>query len=268
MRRLLALTLVAAAALSLAIGMSGDPHAVDLSNRLVGPSSANLLGTDHLGRDLATRLAWGAVPSIVAIAVVLSVGIGLGIVAGGVIALGPPSLRGAVQWMAETALAVPTLVTALVLSAIFGAGIAAVAAALIVTTWAPYALTIGALFDRIRAEDYWRASEALGTPLAAGIGRHLLPNAWPAIGALAGADAGRAVILVASLGFIGLSADTGRPEWGAMIYEYRVFLFTEPRLVLAPVAACTVVTVGLHLVLDHRGLRTPSGRRWRLPSPD
>ena len=80
----------------------------------------------------------------------------------------------------------------------------------------------------------------------------MLPNAWPALGALAGADAGRAVILVASLGFIGLSADTGRPEWGTMIYEYRMFLFTEPRLVLAPILTCTFVCVLLHGLLDRK----------------
>ncbi len=244
------LALGAALAALWAAGAFGDPHAVDLTNRLAGPSPLHLLGTDHLGRDLATRLIWGAMPSLMAIAIVLGVGIGLGVLAGGAIALGPAPLRDSTQWLAETALAVPSLVTALVLSAIFGAGILTIAAALLVTSWAPYALTIAALLDRVRAEHYWRASEALGTPLSAGLRRHLLPNAWPAIGALAGADAGRAVILVASLGFIGLSADTGRPEWGAMIHEYRMFLFTEPRLVLAPILACTCVTVLLHVTLD------------------
>ncbi|MEM9974924.1 MAG: ABC transporter permease [Pseudomonadota bacterium] len=233
-----------------ALDAIGDPHAVDLTNRLAGPSRGHILGTDHLGRDLATRLVWGAVPSLIAIAIVLAGGIGVGVFAGGLIALGPKLLSDASHWLAETALAVPTLVTALVLSAFFGAGIFTIAAALLITSWAPYALTIAALFDRVRGEPYWRASEALGTPLAAGLHRHLLPNAWPAIGALAGADAGRAVIVVASLGFIGLSSDTGRPEWGAMINEYRMFLFSEPRLVLAPVLACTLVTVYLHLMLD------------------
>ncbi|WP_193743593.1 ABC transporter permease [Tateyamaria sp. ANG-S1] len=232
-----------------------DPHSIDLANRLAKPSVGAPLGTDHLGRDLATRVVLGIVPSLTAIAMVLVGGIGIGVTAGGVIALGPPALRGAVAWLAETVLAVPTLVTALVLSAIFGAGVWTVAMALIVTSWAPYALTIAALFDRIRGETYWRASEALGTTLPAALWRHMLPNAWPAIGALAGADAGRAVILVASLGFIGLSADTGRPEWGAMIYEYRVFLFTEPRLVLAPVIACALVTTLLHLLFDRQGDR-------------
>ncbi|MEM1129340.1 MAG: ABC transporter permease [Pseudomonadota bacterium] len=236
------------------MGGLGDPHAVDLTNRLAGPSRDHILGTDHLGRDLATRLSWGALPSLMAVAVVLTGGIGIGIVAGGLIALAPPLVRNAVSWLAETALAVPTLATALVLSALLGAGAMTVAAALLITSWAPYALTIAALFDRIRGETYWQASLALGAPLTRAAAKHMLPNAWPAIGALAGADAGRAVIVVASLGFIGLSADTGRPEWGAMIHEYRMFLFTEPRLVLAPVLACAFVSLALHAVLD-RGPR-------------
>ena len=229
-----------------------DPHAIDLANRLAGPSLATPLGTDHLGRDLATRVVLGAVPSLMAIALVLVGGLGIGITAGGIIALGPSAVRGGTAWLAQTVLAVPTLVTALVLSAILGAGVWTVALALIMTSWAPYALTIAALFERIRGEAYWRASEALGTSLPTALWRHMVPNAWPAIGALAGADAGRAVVLVASLGFIGLSAATGRPEWGAMIFEYRTFLFTEPRLVLAPVIACALVTTLLHLSLDPR----------------
>ncbi len=246
------LLLLAALGLTLALLWGVDPHAIDLGNRLAAPSVAHLLGTDHLGRDLATRLLWGALPSLMAIVLVLLGGLGLGVIAGGIISLGPAPLRDTTQWLAETALAVPTLVTALVLSALFGAGVFTVAAALVVTSWAPYALTIAALFDRIRGEPYWHATQALGVTLPSGVGRHLLPHAWPALGALAGADAGRAVILVASLGFIGLSADTGRPEWGAMIHEYRMFLFTEPRLVLAPILACTCVTVLLHGMLDRR----------------
>ena len=233
-----------------ASGYLKDPHAIDLSNRLAGPSAEHWLGTDHLGRDLATRLVWGAAPSLFAVTLVLAGGLGLGVLAGGIIALGPSAIGNGAKWLAETALAIPTLVTALVLSTVFGAGILTVAGALLVTSWAPYALTIAALFDHIRGRPYWQASEALGATLPSAVRRHMVPNAWPPLGALAGADAGRAVILVASLGFIGLSADTGRPEWGAMIHEYRMFLFTEPRLVFAPILACTLVCVVLHCMLD------------------
>lgn len=242
--------LVVLAVLFAVSGGAGDPHLVDLSNRLAPPSFDHPFGTDHLGRDLATRLFWGAVPSLIAVVIVLIGGIVMGVVAGAMIALGPSSIRAAASWLAETVLALPTLVTALVLAALFGAGPITVAMALLVTSWAPYALTIAALFDGVRGQPYWQASQAMGTPVSSAVRRHMLPNVWPAIGALAGADAGRAVILVASLGFIGLTADTGRPEWGAMIHEYRMFLFTEPRLVLAPVIFSTCLCLGLHMALD------------------
>ncbi|MEM0909238.1 MAG: ABC transporter permease, partial [Pseudomonadota bacterium] len=212
-----------------------DPHAVDLTHILEGPSPAHWLGTDHLGRDVASRLLAGAQPSLVAILIVLMSSLCIGALAGCAICFAPGLVSQTIRWLAETALALPTLITALLLSALFGAGLVAISVALIASTWAPYALSVAALLERLRAEPYWMASHALGATTLSATRRHLLPNAWPTIGALAGADAGRAVILVASLGFLGLSADTGRPEWGAMIHEYRMFLFSEPQLVLAPV---------------------------------
>lgn len=230
--------------------MPPDPHAVDLQNVLAGPTLENWLGTDHLGRDLAARLIMGAEPSLTAVAIVLGASLGIGVAAGAVMTIGPASAREAVKWLANTVLTLPTLITALVISAIFGAGATTIALALVVTAWAPYALTVNALFERLRAEPYWQASIALGAGMPGAVWRHLVPNAWPALGALAGADAGRAVILVASLGFIGLTADTGEPEWGAMINEYRVFLFSEPRLVLAPLLATAVLSFCLNRLLD------------------
>ncbi len=227
-----------------------DPHAVDVSQSLQAPSLAHWLGTDHLGRDLASRLIVGAQSSVLAIAIVLVSSIGIGILAGAAIAIGPGSISVILRWLAETVLTIPTFVLALVLAALFGAGLMAIAAALIVVTWAPYALSLAALFDRLRAEQYWQASLAMGSGLPGAFHRHMLPNTLPVLGALAGADAGRAVILVASLGFLGLSADTGHPEWGAMIHEYRMFLFSEPRRILAPVFATTVLAFLLNRVLD------------------
>ena len=227
-----------------------DPHTVDLQTTLQGPSIGHWLGTDHLGRDVASRLLAGAQPSLMAILIVLVSSLGIGLVAGVAIGFGPRAISRPVRWLAETALALPTLITALLLSALFGAGLIAISAALIASTWAPYALTIAALLERLRAETYWTASMALGSGTLPAVRRHMLPNAWPMIGALAGADAGRAVILVASLGFLGLSADTGRPEWGAMIHEYRMFLFSEPQLVLAPVLTTALVAFTLNRALD------------------
>ncbi|MGD1888066.1 MAG: ABC transporter permease [Cohaesibacteraceae bacterium] len=231
-----------------------DPHAVDLQATLQPPSFDHWLGTDHLGRDVASRLLAGAQPSLLAILIVLISSLGIGLAAGIAICFGPPGLSAFLRWLAETALALPTLISALLLSALFGAGLVAISAALIASTWAPYALSMAALLERLRSEAYWQASLALGSDTLGAVRRHLIPNAWPMMGALAGADAGRAVILVASLGFLGLSADTGRPEWGAMIHEYRIFLFSEPQLVLAPVFTTALVALVLNRALD-RGHR-------------
>ena len=255
-RRLSIAVLVFACMALGAVWQPADPHAVDLGAVLEAPSSKHWLGTDHLGRDVASRLLAGAEPSLLAIVIVLASSLGLGIALGAVIGFGPTLVSDALRWLAETTLALPTLVMALLLSALFGAGLMAIACALIVSTWAPYALSIAALLERLRGEPYWMASMALGSDPAGAVRRHMLSNAWPMIGALAGADAGRAVVLVASLGFLGLSSDTGRPEWGAMIHEYRMFLFSEPRLVLAPVLATALTAFVLNRALD-RGATRP-----------
>lgn len=240
-----------------------DPHAVDLDTTLQGASSEHWLGTDHLGRDLAARIILGAAPSMLALCIVLAVSIGVGSLAAAIIVFGGSTSVGLVRFLAYICLATPTMVLALVLAALLGPGPLTVALALSLTAWAPYALTIAALFERLAAEPYWLASEALGASRLHAAFRHLLPNALGPIGALAGADAGRAIALVSTLGFFGLSADTGRPEWGAMIHEYQAFLFSAPRLPLVPICATMLLALGFHLLLDHGDRTVVSHNRAR-----
>lgn len=231
---------------------------IDLDAVLAAPCLLHPLGTDHLGRDLFARLAAGARPSLQAIAAALSGALGFGLLAGAAMSVGPVWLRAGLAGLADLALALPTLVVALLLAAVFGGGPLVIGGALALTAWAPYALIVVTLSDQVRREPYWLAARALGTGGLTGYRRHILPAIAPRIGALAGADAGRAVVLAASLGFMGLGLDTGRADWGAMIHEYRMFLFSHPRLVLAPVAAIALVSLSLHLLLDP--LRRRGGR--------
>ncbi|MFN3644239.1 MAG: ABC transporter permease [Gemmobacter sp.] len=241
---------------------------VDLDAMLAPPSAAHPLGTDHLGRDLLARLAVGVAPTLRAVAAALVGALGLGVAAGAAMALGPALMRATLEGLADLALSLPTLVVALVLAAALGAGSLAIGVALAITGWAPYALTVAALADRVRGEEYWHAARALGVGPVAGFRRHILPAIAPRLGALAGADAGRAVLMAASLGFLGLGVDTGRPDWGGLVHEYRLFLFHAPRLVLAPVAMIALVSLALHLAFDplrpmHR--RGAGGRGFRPP---
>jgi ABC-type dipeptide/oligopeptide/nickel transport system permease subunit len=225
-------------------------HGIDLANRLASPSAAHWFGTDHLGRDLFSRVSAGAVPSLIAVAVALSATLVLGALAGAIVALAPPAIAAAMRRLAEIVIAMPQLVVALIVAAIIGATPVTAALALAATAWASYALVTAALIERLIAEQYWRAAEALGVSRLAGFRRHLLPHLRAPLGALAGADAARAVVLVASLGFLGLAADTGRPEWGAMIHEYRVFVFEAPRLLFFPMAAVALLAFVLNLLID------------------
>lgn len=223
---------------------------VDLDAVLAPMSALHPLGTDHLGRDLLARIAAGAQPSVQAVGAALAGALGLGLAAGAAMSLSPPWLRAGLEALADLALALPTLVVALLLAAALGGGPVVIGASLALTAWAPYALTVARMSDQVRKETWWLAARAMGVGGLGGFRRHILPAIAGRIGALAGADAGRAVILAASLGFLGLGMDTGRPCWGGLIHEYRMFLFSYPRLVLAPIGAIAALSLTLHLVFD------------------
>jgi ABC-type dipeptide/oligopeptide/nickel transport system permease subunit len=246
-----------------AVLLAAPAVTIDLDAVLVPVSAQHPLGTDHLGRDLMARIAAGARPSVQAVGAALAGALGLGLTAGAAMSLGPAWLRAGIEALADLALALPTLIVALLMAAALGGGPLVIGAALALTAWAPYALTVARLSDQVRKETWWLAARALGVGGLAGFRRHILPAIAGRIGALAGADAGRAVILAASLGFLGLGMDTGRPCWGGLIHEYRMFLFTHPRLVLAPTLAIAVLSLGLHLLFDPVARKTPrrDGRR-------
>ncbi len=250
----------AAVLILLAVGaaalLTAPPVTVDLDAVLAPVSRAHPLGTDHLGRDLLARIATGARPSVQAVGAALGGALGLGLSAGAAMSLGPAWLRAGLEGLADLALALPTLVVALLMAAALGGGPLVIGAALALTAWAPYALTVARMADQTRKEVWWLAARALGVGAWAGFRRHILPAIAGRIGALAGADAGRAVILAASLGFLGLGMDTGRPCWGGLIHEYRMFLFSHPRLVLAPIAAIALLSLSLHLIFDPLGRST------------
>jgi len=248
------LLLFAVAAVAAALGWA-PAVVVDLDAVLASPSLAHPFGTDHLGRDLLARIVAGLLPSVQAVGVALAGALGLGITAGAAMSLGPPWLRAGLTSAADLALALPTLVVALILAAALGGGPVVIGAALALSAWAPYALTVAQMSDQVRKETWWLAARAMGVDGFRGFRRHILPAIAGRIGALAGSDAGRAVILAASLGFLGLGMDTGRPCWGGLIHEYRMFLFSHPMLVLVPTVAIAALSLALHLTFD------PPGRR-------
>lgn len=246
---LLAVPLLALA-LAGAVWQPHPPNAVDMLARLLPPSPGHLLGTDQLGRDLASRMLLAGWRSLV---VVLIVGV-VGFVGGTLIGCISAMAGGVTEWLllrgVEMFIVVPTLVWALTAAAIFGLTPVTGGLALGLAGLGPFALTANSLARRALGADYVRAARALGVPPAGILFRHVLPAILPLLLAQAGAQAGQAVVAYAGLAFIGLGVDPSRPDWGAMLYEYRMFLFEAPRLMIVPGLAIALMALAINLLAD------------------
>lgn len=227
-----------------------DVDAIDLLERHAAPSRAHLLGTDHVGRDLLSRLLVGAWHTLVVLTTVSLVAGGLGVLVGVVAAVAPPPVERPLLRLADFSIIVPTLVLALFLTALLGLTPLTAGIALGLGAWGNYALLTHGLAKGVQGQPYYAAAQALGSGAATRIRAHLLPNIAGPILTYVASDAGRYVIAYASLAFIGLGADTSRPDWGAMLFEYRAHMFDHPALMLWPGLAIFVVVLLFHLALE------------------
>lgn len=242
-------------ALSLILLLGGlwqphDPNAVDLLARHSAMTLTHPLGTDHLGRDLLSRILAGGWRAGVVILLVALVAFTLGTILGTTAAIlegwrGAAILRGC-----EFFMMVPTLVIAITAASAFGLSPLSAGLALGLAGVGPHALLAHSLSQRVLGQPFILAAQSLGLSPAGLVLRHLLPNTLPFMLTYAGNQAGVAVVSYASLTFIGLGADPTRADWGAMLFEYRVFIFDRPMLMVLPGLAIAAVVCVLNLVFD------------------
>lgn len=236
---------LAALAVVAALWQPYAPDAVDLVLRNVGMSWAHPMGTDHLGRDVLSRILVGFARTLAAVAVVASVCVGVGVAVGILASSLQGFARAALLRTAEFASVVPSLVAAIAIVAMFGNGTLTVGLALAAGAWGPHALLAFGLAERARGETYVRAAAALGAGSAHLLRRHVLPAILDTQLAYLGAKIGRIVIAYSALAFLGLGADSSRPDWGAMLFEYRLMMFDQPTLMLWPGLAIVLLCVAL-----------------------
>ena len=230
-----------------------DPLRQDLALHLEPPSRAHPLGTDRLGRDVLSRLLYGARLSLAvgaaAVAGALAIGIVVGTLAGYGGRLGDELLMRAT----DVLLAFPGILLAIALAAVLGPSARNVVIALTVMGWPAYARLVRAEIRTAAARESTRAAEALGaTPLRVAV-KHLWPSARAAIVVQATFGVAGAIVAEASLSFLGLGPPPPTPSWGAMLAEGRSFLLIAPHLVIAPAAALGVTVLAIQLLGD--GLR-------------
>lgn len=228
----------------------GDPAAIDLDHALQPPSWREPFGTDHLGRSLAARLDDGLWRTLTMLGIVMFTGVPVGIGLGLVAAIGPAPAARLALVLVRAGAAFPAFVVALASTAVFGLSPVTAGVAIGVSSAAQYGLVVAELARWTMGERFVLAAGALGVSRSGIAWRHLLPAVAPVLSRHLSTDLARAVLAYAGLAFIGLGADTGRPDWGALAWEYRHWASQAPWLLAAPVAAIAILAAGLSFSLD------------------
>jgi peptide/nickel transport system permease protein len=217
------------------------------------PSQEHLLGRDDLGRDILSRIIFGARTS-------LQVGVmsvGFAIVIGAIIGAVSGYLGGwidnVVMRLMDIMLAFPALLLALAIVTILGPGLMNMLYAIGIVSIPAYARIVRASVLSVKEQDYILAARAIGAPPSRILFRNVFPNTLTPLIVQATLGIGTAILDSAGLSFLGLGAQPPRPEWGAMLGQGRYAVFTAPHIVLFPGLAIMLTVLGFNLLGD--GLR-------------
>ena len=228
--------------------VNGDP-----SIRLQAPSGAHWLGTDEMGRDVLTRLLYGArislavgvVPTLIS----MLLGVALGVVAG--------YFGGWVDYvlmrLADVMLAFPSLLLAMVIMYTLGGGVMNIFLALALVGWASVARVARSETISLKESEYIQAAQSIGVKPMRIIRRHILPNCLPALIVLFTLNIPSAILSESSLSFLGVGVQLPNSSWGLMVNLGRQFLYNAPWISLAPSAAIMLVVLSCNFLGD--GLR-------------
>ena len=231
-----------------------DPTAQDLSIRFVSPSADHWLGTDALGRDIFSRMLYGARISLqVGITVVVVsgiIGILIGSVAGFFGGIVDKILSG---YLFNVFLAFPGLLLAISLVAFLGAGLGKLILALCIIGWVGYARVMRAQVLKVREYDFVQAAKALGAGNLRILFSHIMPNAIQPLIVQASLGMAGAVLSEASLSFLGLGIPPPAPSWGTMIEEARNYFAIYPHVLFVPGAGIALTVLAFNFIGD--GLR-------------
>ena len=231
------------------------PNDQSISGRLQPPGGvvgerAYLLGSDSLGRDVYSRILHGGrISLLVGVAAVImsgTIGVLLGLVSG--------YFRGRIDTLimriADIQLAIPTLILALTIMAIFGPSLRNIVIVLGITGWVPFARIVRAEVLSVRENEYVMAATALGASHARTMLLHVLPNVMASVIVMSSLRLGTVILLEAALSFLGLGIQPPTPTWGNIIAEGRDLLYTAWWVSTFPGVALSLTVIGINMLGD------------------
>lgn len=228
-----------------------NPAQLNLGQRLLGPGSSHLFGTDELGRDILSRCLYGARISLtVAISVVAS-SLTLGLIAGGL-----SGYYGGVTdtilnvYVSNAFLALPGILLAIAFVAFLGPGLLNLILALSISGWVNYARLVRAQVLAVREREFVEAARALGASDLRILRVHILPNILQPLIVQAAIGMAGAVLAEATLSFLGLGIPAPAASWGSMLNDARSHLFDSPHMIVFPAAAVMLAVLSFNFIGD------------------
>lgn len=224
-----------------------------LSERLAHPSAAHWLGTDELGRDVLSRIIFGArisltiglVPTLISMAIGTVLGLYAGFYGG--------KVDFVIMRLADVMLAFPSLLLAMVVMYTMGGGLINIFIALSLVNWASTARIVRSQTLSLKEKEYVEAAKSIGVKKWIIMFRHILPNCLPSLIVLFTLNIPAAILSEASLSFLGVGAQPPSASWGLMVVRGKKYLFSEPWLSIAPSVAIMIIVLAFNFLGD--GLR-------------
>jgi peptide/nickel transport system permease protein len=228
-----------------------DPDAVDTPSRLRPPlTPGHPLGTDEFGRDLLSRLAWGARVSLLAgvgtAALAMLVGVTLGILGGYYTGW----IETTVMRLTDILMAFPYILLAIAIVAGLGPGLRNAMIAIAIVGFPFYTRLVRSVVLSVREREFVEAARALGSPDHLILGRHVVPHLLSPVIVAFSLDVGAKILATAGLSFLGLGTQPPTADWGSMLATGRQFVILRPHVVLLPGLAIFVIVLALNLVGD------------------
>ena len=238
-----------------------DPYLQDLNSSLQLPSAAHLFGTDEYGRDLLTRVLYGARISLLEVTLSVSLALAIGLPLGVIAGYFGRGVDQVITWCADILYAFPGIVLAILIVSILGTNLINMLIAISVFAIPGYIRLTRSLTLALKELQYTEAALSLGASIPRIMFVHILRNALAPILVQATLTAGEVILSAAGLSFLGLGVQPPAAEWGAMMSEGRNYLGVATHLSLFPGLAITFTVLGLNLLGD--GLRDRLDPRFR-----
>lgn len=225
-----------------------------VANPHLKPSASFWLGTDEIGRDIVSRLAYGALMSLTVGLVVQIISLTLGIFVGVVGAYAPKWVSTPLLRFTDAMFAFPDILLAILIIGVWGPGLTAVIVALSITAWPGTARLVFTQVASLKDREYVIASKALGASTFYTVTRHVLPQLWGILLAVSMIEVAGTILAESTLSFLGIGIQAPNPSWGSMIDNARLDMNSHPTMLVWPCIILSLTIFALNFVGD--GLRT------------